>query len=71
MYICCFLGVNPTEVQQRVEDHLKAILIKHFDPKKADSIFSEEGGVCFTRKSLKNKARWRNDVDSIVVTIEN
>lgn len=28
-----------------VEGHLKDMLIKHFDPKKADSIFSDEGEV--------------------------
>lgn len=31
-----------SEVQSIVEDHLKQMIIKHFDPKKADSIFSEE-----------------------------
>ncbi|CAG2177253.1 unnamed protein product, partial [Oppiella nova] len=31
-----------SEVQSLVEDHLKQLIIKHFDPKKADSIFSDE-----------------------------
>ena len=28
-----------------VENHLKTMILKHFDPKKADSIFSDEGEV--------------------------
>lgn len=34
------------QVQETVENHLKSLLIKHFDPRKADSIFTEEGEVC-------------------------
>ena len=40
-----FLGVDIKEVQEIVETHLKNMLLKHFDPKKADSIFSDEGAV--------------------------
>uniref|UniRef100_A0A8C4TTV2 Negative elongation factor complex member C/D n=1 Tax=Falco tinnunculus TaxID=100819 RepID=A0A8C4TTV2_FALTI len=36
-------GVEPMQVQETVENHLKSLLIKHFDPRKADSIFTEEG----------------------------
>ncbi|XP_023367724.1 negative elongation factor C/D isoform X2 [Otolemur garnettii] len=36
-------GVEPVQVQETVENHLKSLLIKHFDPRKADSIFTEEG----------------------------
>lgn len=32
-------------MQETVENHLKSLLIKHFDPRKADSIFTEEGEV--------------------------
>lgn len=35
-------GMEVQEVQQLVEDHLKQMIIKHFDPKKADRIFSDE-----------------------------
>lgn len=35
-------GMEVDEVQQLVEDHLKQMIIKHFDPKKADRIFSDE-----------------------------
>lgn len=34
--------MNISEVQSLVEDHLKQLIIKHFDPKKADSIFADE-----------------------------
>lgn len=34
-----------SEVQALVEDHLKHMIMKHFDPKKADSIFAEETKV--------------------------
>ncbi|KAK5603194.1 hypothetical protein CRENBAI_013042, partial [Crenichthys baileyi] len=37
------MGVEPAQVQERVENHLKSLLIKHFDPQKADSIFTVEG----------------------------
>lgn len=33
------------EVQSFVENHLKDMVLKTFDPKKADTIFSEEGEV--------------------------
>lgn len=42
-----FAGVEPAQVQERVENHLKNLLIKHFDPQKADSIFTVEGEVRF------------------------
>ncbi|GFT57972.1 negative elongation factor D [Trichonephila clavipes] len=36
-------GMKISEVQALVEDHLREVIIRHFDPKKADSIFTEEG----------------------------
>lgn len=45
----CLVGVEPAQVQERVENHLKNLLIKHFDPQKADSIFTVEGEVSFFR----------------------
>lgn len=36
-------GVDIKVVQEMVENHLKAMILKHFDPKKADSIFTDEG----------------------------
>ena len=38
-------GVDLKEVQEIVENHLKDMILKHFDPKKADSIFTDEGEV--------------------------
>jgi len=39
--------MNISEVQTAVEENLKKMIIKYFDPKKADSIFSDEtSGVC-------------------------
>ena len=43
--ILLFLGVGINEVQQLVESHLKNMIQKYFDPKKADSIFTDEGEV--------------------------
>ena len=34
-----------TDVQAMVENHLKDMILKTFDPKKADTIFTEEGEV--------------------------
>lgn len=43
----CFIctGAKVSDVEQMVENHLESLIIKHFDPKKADSIFSAEGEV--------------------------
>lgn len=46
-------GVEPAQVQERVENHLKSLLIKHFDPQKADSIFTVEGEVRFYKHILR------------------
>lgn len=46
MFCSFYTGVEPVQVQETVENHLKSLLIKHFDPRKADSIFTEEGEVC-------------------------
>lgn len=40
-------GVCVTDVQAMVENHLKDMILRTFDPKKADTIFTEEGEVCF------------------------
>lgn len=50
-------GVEPLQVQETVENHLKSLLIKHFDPRKADSIFTEEGEVRNLLSSF-NTSRW-------------
>ena len=39
------LGADVHNVEQIVEEHLKTLIVQNFDAKKADSIFTEEGGV--------------------------
>ena len=36
-----------------MENHLETLIIKHFDPKKADSIFSAEGEVIYRRAEYR------------------
>lgn len=43
-------GVDIKIVQEMVENHLKSMIMKHFDPKKADSIFTDEGEVGLHQK---------------------
>lgn len=43
-----FIGCKKKEIQALIEDHLKMLILKHFDPKKADLIFTEEGSVCYS-----------------------
>lgn len=54
--VCLFFffisGVKVTEVQAMVENHLKDMILKTFDPKKADTIFTEEGEVSKTNKNF-------------------
>lgn len=45
-------GVDIKEVQEMVENHLKEMIIRTFDPKKADSIFSDEGEVLINIDNL-------------------
>lgn len=55
---CCrppAAGVEPAQVQERVENHLKSLLIKHFDPQKADSIFTVEGEVRYLGEACQQE----------------
>ncbi len=45
-------GVPVTEVQLMVENHLRNLIVKHFDPIKADSIFNLDAGVCTNRSKI-------------------
>ena len=46
MFVCvAILGYKRFELQNIVEDHLKLLIVRNFDPKKADLIFTEEGSV--------------------------
>ncbi|NXW43191.1 NELFD factor, partial [Nyctiprogne leucopyga] len=53
-------GVEPLQVQETVENHLKSLLIKHFDPRKADSIFSEEGETPAWLEQMIAHTTWRD-----------
>ncbi|XP_070575562.1 negative elongation factor D-like [Ptychodera flava] len=52
-------GVNAAEVQQMVENHMKTLILKHFDPKKADSIFSDEGETPAWLENMIQHSTWR------------
>ncbi|KAK0145525.1 Negative elongation factor D [Merluccius polli] len=55
-----FCGVEPAQVQERVENHLKSLLIKHFDPQKADSIFTVEGETPAWLEQMIAHTTWRD-----------
>lgn len=46
-------GVCVTDVQAMVENHLKDMILRTFDPKKADTIFTEEGEVTYKYRQMK------------------
>nr|XP_060162692.1 negative elongation factor D-like [Globicephala melas] len=53
-------GVEPVQVQQTVENHLKTLLMKQFDPHKADSIFTEEGETPVWLEQMIAHSTWRD-----------
>ncbi|ETE63940.1 Negative elongation factor C/D, partial [Ophiophagus hannah] len=53
-------GAEPIHVQETVENHLKSLLIKHFDPRKADSIFTEEGETPAWLEQMIAHTTWRD-----------
>ena len=53
-------GVPVSEVQLMVENHLKSLIVKHFDPIKADSIFNLEEGVPAWLTEMIDHPIWRN-----------
>lgn len=52
-------GMPVEEVQLIVENHLKNLIMKHFDPKKADTIFNLEGGAPSWLTEMIGHAIWR------------
>lgn len=52
-------GVPVEEVQLIVENHLKNLIMKHFDPKKADTIFNLEGGAPSWLTEMIEHPIWR------------
>lgn len=55
-----FIGVKVTDVQAMVENHLKEMILKTFDPKKADTIFTEEGETPAWLTQLIEHPTWRS-----------
>ncbi|CAF1011756.1 unnamed protein product [Brachionus calyciflorus] len=53
------LGTPVQEVQQMVENHLKNLIMKNFDPKKADTIFTMEGGAPNWLTEIIEHSIWR------------
>jgi negative elongation factor C/D len=52
-------GMPVHEVQFMVENHLKNLIMKNFDPKKADTIFNLEGGVPAWLTEMIEHGVWR------------
>lgn len=52
-------GIPVEEVQLIVENHLKNLIMKHFDPKKADTIFNLEGGAPSWLTEMIEHSIWR------------
>ncbi|CAH0383645.1 unnamed protein product [Bemisia tabaci] len=53
-------GVKVHDVQAMVENHLKDMILKTFDPKKADTIFSEEGETPAWLTEMIEHKTWRS-----------
>ncbi|GLH09589.1 hypothetical protein R5R35_004636 [Gryllus longicercus] len=53
-------GVKVTDVQAMVENHLKDMILKTFDPKKADTIFTEEGETPAWLTEMIEHPTWRS-----------
>ncbi|XP_059476504.1 negative elongation factor D [Neocloeon triangulifer] len=53
-------GAKVTDVQAMVENHLKEMVLKTFDPKKADTIFTEEGETPGWLTEIIDHPTWRS-----------
>ncbi|KAK4004875.1 negative elongation factor D [Daphnia magna] len=53
-------GATINDVQSMVENHLKEMIIKMFDPKKADTIFTEEGETPAWLTEMIEHPTWRS-----------
>ncbi|CAG0912356.1 unnamed protein product [Notodromas monacha] len=53
-------GYTIEEVQRMVEDHMKELVTKVFDPKKADTIFTEEGETAAWLTEMVDHYTWRS-----------
>ena len=62
------LGDQPTSVQELIETHLENIIVKNFDPQKADRIFASEGGTPTWLSELIGHKHWRRMIYTLVDT---
>ncbi|BFZ13494.1 hypothetical protein BsWGS_16533 [Bradybaena similaris] len=53
-------GVAQTEVTTLVENHMTEMVLQHFDPKKADSIFNTDGNVPEWLPEMIQQPTWRS-----------
>jgi len=53
------LGMQPNEVKEIVQNHLKELLVKHFDPERADNIFQRAGQHPSWLLDLIGHKKWR------------
>ena len=53
-------GVPVHDVQLIVENHLRNLIMRHFDPKKADTIFNLEGGAPSWLDEMIEHSIWRS-----------
>ena len=60
MFFFVLAGAEISDVQQRVENHLHDMILKTFDPKKADAIFAEEGETPSWLAELIEYPTWRS-----------
>ena len=56
------LAIPPSKIQNTIENHFYNLVIKYFDPKKADKIFNVEGKVPDWLGGLVENKKWRNIV---------
>ena len=62
------LGDQQTSVQELIETHLENIIVKNFDPQKADRIFASEGGTPTWLSELIGHKHWRRMIYTLVDT---
>ncbi|XP_063714271.1 negative elongation factor D-like [Symsagittifera roscoffensis] len=53
------LGLEPAKIQDLIENHYYNLVIKYFDPKKADKIFNVEGKIPDWLGGLVENQKWR------------
>jgi hypothetical protein len=62
-------GIPVQDVQLLVENHLRNLIMKHFDPKKADTIFNLEGGAPAWLTEMIEHSIWRFVFNNLIYSI--